>query len=368
MQSLTFLTFFAASSFATKLLLPLYQYPEGATWDPVYAAIEANPSLIFQIILNVDSGPGGSSPDSNFATGTAKLNSYSNVETLGYVHCLYGEASQDEVNQNVTNWAAWNSYSGANASVGGIFFDETPNTEGGASDVSFMQAVVGAASTAFGSSPFSTMLNPGSSVEHTEFWTLADYIVVYESDASQYTSSVLTTNIPSGKAGQSSILIYDFASTGTEDTAAQWLAEMTAAGVGSAHILDYDYIQATTADTPASIASVAVALAVVPAAGSSADTTTASGAATAPTSVAEPESKTTTVSTTLVTSHITALTTATPPASATTAASDESDPEPAVTSASSAVVVTASAAKPTSTTGGRHGHHHHWRRTNSDMV
>lgn len=369
MQSFTFLSFFAASSFATKLLLPLYQYPEGATWDPVYAAIEANPDLIFQIILNADSGPGGPTPDSNFVTGTAKLNSYANVQTLGYVHCLYGEASQDEVNQNVTDWAAWSSSSssssGANTTVGGIFFDETPNTEGGTTDVSFMQSVVTAASTAFAaasSSSFTSMLNPGSSVEHAEFWALADYIVVYESDASDYTAAVLTTNIPAGKAAQSSILIYDFASTGTEALAAQWLAEMTAAGVGSAHILAYDYIQATTAETPASIASVAIALAVVPAAaaddGTGASEADAAGAGTTA-SVALPETETPPTATTLVTA-VTPVVTSVAPSETTVDA--EPAPAPAVASESSAAVGTASDAQPTQTASGNHRHgHHYWR-------
>ncbi|CAN8101667.1 unnamed protein product [Discula destructiva] len=346
MQSLTFLIFAPAFSCATKLLLPLYQYPEGTTWDPVYSAIEANKDVVFQIIINVDTGPGGSSgPDSNFVTGMSKLNSYSNVETLGYVHCQYGEGSQEDIQQNVTNWAAWNSYSGANASIGGIFFDETPNTEGGDNDVSFMQAAVGAASSAFGAHPFTSMFNPGSSVEHDEFWTLADYNVIFEADASTYSASVLTTNIPSGKAGQSSILIYDFASVGSESTATEWLQGMDAAGVGSAHILDFDYIQATTADTPASIGSVAVALAVVPA-----------GTGTEATSGDIASSSSTTVSDAVDTQSET---------DSDPASSSPTPSEAAISSSSkpAETPVTPSTTKPTHSAGGHH-RHHHWERAN----
>lgn len=263
MQSFSLLSLLAVPSFATKLLLPLYQYPAGTTWNPVFSTIEANPQLEFQIIINVDSGPGGPEPDSDFVTGTAKLNSYNNVVTLGYVHVLYGAASQAEVSQNVTDWAAWNSYTGANVSVDGIFFDETPNSEGSAgdNDVSFMQLAVSAATSAFGTHAHTIMFNPGSTVEHSEYYDLADYVVIFEEEAASYSASILTTNIPAGKANQSSILIPQFASTGTAAEAQSWLQAMVEAGVGSAHILDYDYIQATSSDAPAAIGSVASVLA-----------------------------------------------------------------------------------------------------------
>lgn len=279
--SLSLLGLFAAPSFATKLLLPLYQYPSGTTYDPVYAAIEANPQADFQIILNVDSGPGGSAPDSNFATAAAKLTSYANVQLLGYVHCAYGEASTEEVDQNTTSWAAWNSYDGSSLSIDGIFFDETPNTQGGTNDVSFMQDVVSSAGSAFGTHAFLSMLNPGASVEHAEYWTIADYIVIYEDTASSYSDSVLTTNIPTGKANQSSILIPDFADVGTSSEAESWLAAMVAAGVGSAHILNQDYIQATSDTAPIPLGSVAVALASSSGAVSTASSTAAVGSSSA---------------------------------------------------------------------------------------
>lgn len=265
MRSLSLLTLFVASSLATKLLLPLYQWPDPTAYSSVYATIEAHPQLAFQIILNVDSGPGGPQPDSAFTTAAAKFTSYSNVELLGYLHCGYGAASASEVAENATNWAAWNSYSGASLSIDGIFFDETPNSEGsaGSNDVSFMQSLVESAKSAFGTHQFISMFNPGSTVEHSEYWTLADYNVIFEDDASAYSDSVLTTNIPTGKANQSSILIPGFADVGSESQAESWLQAMMEAGVGSAHILNYGYIEATSAVAPASIGSVAKVLASI---------------------------------------------------------------------------------------------------------
>lgn len=364
MQALSFIFLFAAPSFATKLLLPLYQYPEGTTWDPVYSAIEANPQVDFQIILNVDSGPGASEPDSNFVTGTSKLNSYSNVQTLGYVHCLYG-ADQDGVVQNVTEWAAWNSFTGANVSVDGIFFDETPNTQGGTDDVSFVQAVVEAAATAFGTHQFTSMLNPGAIVEHDAFWDLANYIVVFEDEASAYSAAVLTSNIPSGKAGQSSILIYDFASIGSTSIADTWLQAMIEANVGSAHILDFDYIQATTAESPASIGSVAVALAVSLDAESTSSVAT-SAVSTAPASSAIAVSSETEVAptTTLVASGTEATSST---SLAETTVLSISKPTGTIQTSRAGPTATGSSGTPTQSAS-RHHHHHHWWRANGAPI
>lgn len=261
MHILSLLTalFFGQAS-ATKLLLPLYQYPEGTVWNNIYTSIASHPEVEFQIIINVDSGPGGSEPNSDFATGVSKLNSYPNVQTLGYVHVLYGDASTDEVAQNTTDWAAWNSYTEANTTICGIFFDETPNSEGSDTDVTFMQTVVQDAASAFGDNLFISMMNPGSGVEHTEFWDIADFVVIFEDDASSYSSSILTANITPGKENQSAILIPEFASVGTSSEAQTWIQGMIGAGVGSAHILDYDYMEATSLDEPAPLESIAAAI------------------------------------------------------------------------------------------------------------
>lgn len=286
MQSFSLLTLLATPSLATKLLLPLYQYPEGTAYDGVYSAIEAHPSLEFQIILNADSGPGGPEPDEAFATATAKLSSYTNVQLLGYVHCLYGEADTSDVAQNVSDWASWNSYSGSDLSIDGIFFDETPNTPGTDSDVSFMTSVVDSAKSAFGTHAYTGMFNPGSSVEHSEYWDLANYNVIFEDDASAYSDAILTENIPTGKANQSSILLPDFASVGDASQAQEWLDAMIQAGVGSAHILNYGYMEATSTVEPAPISAVALVLAAGTGSTSTSSSTTAVSSSAVDTSAA----------------------------------------------------------------------------------
>lgn len=349
MQSLSLLGLFATTSFATKLLLPLYQYPSGTAYNPVYSAVEANPQVDFQIILNADSGPASSTPDSAYATAAAKLASYANVQLLGYVHCLFGETSTADVIQNATDWAAWNTYTGATISIDGIFFDETPNTQGGTNDVSFVQTVVTGAAAAFGTHAFTSMLNPGASAEHSEFWTIANYIVIYEDVASEYSSTVLTTNIPSGKASQSSILIPQFADVGTASVAQSWLAAMVEAGVGSAHILNQDYIEAASDAAPIPLVSVAVALASIKVATSTAGLTS---------TVSPSSSSSIALTSTAIASSVTQATSPTTLYTSTTittivaTSTDGSNVESSVSSSGHN-------AKPT-TAGGRYHRHPHW--------
>lgn len=364
-QSLSFLGLFAAPILATKLLLPLYQYPEDGSWDSIYDTIEGNPDLTFQVIINVDSGPGSGSPNSDFASGTAKLNAYPNVETLGYVHTLFGDASQEEVNQNVSDWYSWNTYSGANVSIHGIFFDEVHNTEGTDSDVTYMQALTESATSTFGSSPFTSIFNPGSKPEHLEFYDLADYVVVFETYASEYSDSVLSENVPSGYANQSAILIPDFASVGTASEAESWLQSMVDAGIASAHILNYDYLQSSSTTSPAAIGSIASALASMQ--GSSSSSSSSSSSASSSASSASTSTTSTKASTTSTStsdsgsdgesgSDTPVTTTADSSSEETTTATSQATTLSTVYSTAAGA---SSTAEPAPSPGGSHGHKHH---------
>lgn len=291
---------------ATSILLPLYVYPswEG-WWDNVYAAIAANPTATFQVILNPDNGPGGGNGNAaatpgyniDWVAGVARLNAYPNVQTLGYAHTSYGARDAADVDADVAAWAAWNTYAGPeNIAVHGIFFDEVPNWTGrkGRADVHYMAAREAHARAQFNVSSwrpdfssssrwrgrgdknshshsrppapsssfsFQTVFNVGTQVVHPEYFAQADSVVVYENYASAYASdadSVLRNNVPAGLAARSSILLHDFvsASLPAGDVEA-WLRSWVDAGLGSADILDYGYDQANTADAPADIGSVA---------------------------------------------------------------------------------------------------------------
>lgn len=184
-----------------------------------------------------------------------KLNSYSNVQLFGYVHCNYDTGSGDEINRNVTQWNTWNA--DPKISIDGIFYDEIPNEEDNGESVAFLASLVKTAESTFGNHPFKSIFNPGATPQHVELYDSADYIVVFESEASSYNDAVLANQIPPGKASQSSILIYDFAGQGDAGQLRTWLQGMISAGVGSADILNNGYSEANDDSGPADIGSVA---------------------------------------------------------------------------------------------------------------
>lgn len=187
-----------------------------------------------------------------------RLNSYSNVQLFGYVHCNYDTSSGDQINHNVTQWNTWNA--DPKTSISGIFYDEIPNEEGNSESVEFLASQVEAAKSTFGDHPFKSIFNPGTTPESTELYDSADYIVVFESEASSYNDAVLSNQIPAGKASQSSILIYNFASQGNGGQLEKWLQGMISAGVGSANILNTGYDEANNDRKPAGIGFVASVL------------------------------------------------------------------------------------------------------------
>lgn len=214
--------------------------------------------MTFQIIINPDSGPGSSEDYGEHTAGVTRLNSYPNVQLFGYVHCNYDTGWGDQLNRNVTQWNTWNA--DPKTSIGGIFYDEIPNEQGNSESVEFLALLVKTAKSIFGGHPFKSIFNPGTTPESIELYNSADYIVVFESEASSYDDAVLANQIPTGKASQSSILIYNFASQGDSGQLERWLQGMISAGVGSANILNTGYDEANDDGKPAGIGFVASVL------------------------------------------------------------------------------------------------------------
>lgn len=125
------------------VLVPLYIYPtSNTTYDPLHKAyvfqllspnsqlttpdsIQEHPNLNFTVIINPNSGPGDSAlPDDSYTPEIAKLNSFPNVRTVGYVRTGYGTRNISDVLADVATYSGW--ASGVNISMHGIFFDEAP--------------------------------------------------------------------------------------------------------------------------------------------------------------------------------------------------------------------------------------------------
>lgn len=133
----------------TKVLVPLYIYPlSDETWRPLYEAfvipnlllgeiahfglrhsIHSHPNTDFLVVVNPDSGPGGSPlPSHDYVREVPRLNNYKNVTTVGYVLVDYCRRPLSDVFKDIDTYAGWAAnpeYPGLG--LGGIFLDETPN-------------------------------------------------------------------------------------------------------------------------------------------------------------------------------------------------------------------------------------------------
>jgi len=175
-------------------------------------AIDAYPKVQWQVIINPSSGPG--TVDSQFyptdptqIAGIAKLNSYPNVITLGYIHTNYGQRTYSEVTSEVDVYARWTSYSKANISISGIFFDEISNNP--SSDVyKYYQQASAYVYAKFSSAVKKVMFNPGTYAS-IQLFEICDTMFEFENPFSNYGNDTTIEKIPGDYRGKSGIMVDD---------------------------------------------------------------------------------------------------------------------------------------------------------------
>jgi hypothetical protein len=80
-------------------------------------------------VVNPNNGPTlNSSSSDTYLQEIAKLNSYDNIRTIGYVRTNYSQRALDDVYNDINVYASWASNRNENISMKGIFFDECPNS------------------------------------------------------------------------------------------------------------------------------------------------------------------------------------------------------------------------------------------------
>lgn len=144
-------------------MVPLYVYPGNSTytnpdWSAAVAAIKANPSVHFYIVVNPNNGPKNTSDPSGYNEGYCNvkddpnyiphgcnrdwtthlgaITKLSNAQTIGYVYTQYGQRDADEVKADIAEWAAWEKAGTwtadetADISIHGLWFDEVGSDPG----------------------------------------------------------------------------------------------------------------------------------------------------------------------------------------------------------------------------------------------
>ncbi|TVY58976.1 Spherulin-4 [Lachnellula cervina] len=215
----------------SAILLPLYLYPSAsAPWTNLYNSLTAHPNTQFDVVINPDSGPElvspGNSALSDYVAAVSKLRTYPNVNIFGYVHTSYGDASlQPALLSNISRYATWNTYTPANISLDGIFFDEAPS----AYDTSIYTNLQTATALARSSDLRRVIFNAGA-VADTQYFALADYIIMYEGAYANFDAGAIGALAQAVRAN-SSVVVYDF--TLAEADQKTFVDQLVGMGLGS---------------------------------------------------------------------------------------------------------------------------------------
>lgn len=186
----------------------------------------------FVVVINPASGPGSTPyPDSNYIKAISQLNAFNNVITIGYVRTNYGNQPIVNVTADINTYAGWSSYSAANISMHGIFFDESPAVNV-SSSLSFMKNVTDRARLSIPSSTVSQILllfsfpsqlvtNQGVIPETFDYFTWSsivhlspshhrsytDYLIIFE-ESYEHLSTVNLDTLPTSLHNKSSIIVH----------------------------------------------------------------------------------------------------------------------------------------------------------------
>ncbi|KAL2832338.1 Spherulation-specific family 4 [Aspergillus pseudoustus] len=174
----------------SSVIFPLYIYPEtNSTWGPLYEAILTHPELEFLVIVNPQSGPGnGSLPDERYQQAIRQLDTYPNVQKVGYVRTGYAERNISDVLSDIETYSGWESQS-ASLAMSGVFFDEAPH-QYEAATVDYLNRINSAVKNATGLTGDRTIIhNPGTIPDSRLEVPNTDITVVFEQSYDHYETS-----------------------------------------------------------------------------------------------------------------------------------------------------------------------------------
>lgn len=214
------------SSEPIKILVPLYVYP-GSAWDQVVTAANSGVKII--AIINPNSGPSSSGPDSTYKTYMQKLTN-AGVEMVGYVHTTYGDRSMTDVNNEVDIYAS--KYTG----VTGIFLDEASASS---SDISYYTQVYNHIMSKSGFKH--SILNPGTQPDQG-YVAISTNIVIFEDAGSKLSSGRFASWVKCApNASQKAGYKYKFsgiAHTTAQGSMASVISTMQNSGMGLVYVTD----------------------------------------------------------------------------------------------------------------------------------
>ncbi|KFY27072.1 hypothetical protein V493_03707, partial [Pseudogymnoascus sp. VKM F-4281 (FW-2241)] len=152
-----------------------------------HAVIKERPDLKFIVVVNPHNGPGGSPlPDANYTREIPLLNSYNNVQTLGYVATGYAKRDLQAIKNDIHTYSYWSTNVDVqNLKVEGIFFDETPG-EYDAASANLLHEIQSEARLAYGFGSRCMLINNPGIIPDARLLHGPNITVVFEGTYATY--------------------------------------------------------------------------------------------------------------------------------------------------------------------------------------
>jgi hypothetical protein len=187
----------------------------------------ANSGLQIIAIINPNSGPIATGPDSSYTTYMTKLKN-AGVVMVGYVHTSYGTRDIATVESEIDTYVRL--YPG----IVGIFLDEA---SADASEISYYTSVY---SHIMSKGLVHSILNPGTQPDQG-YVAISTNIVIFESDAASYNSNFASWVACAPTAAEKSGYKYHYSGIAYAASSSQMtslVSEFSAAGMGLVYVTD----------------------------------------------------------------------------------------------------------------------------------
>jgi len=198
----------------------------GSEWDELIA-VASQVQVI--AIINPDSGPDASGPDSSYVTYMAKFKS-AGITMIGYVHTSYGARAISDVESDVNTYAT--KYTG----LAGIFFDEA---SADASEISYYSQLFTYVKSKSGY--VHNILNPGTQPD-SGYFAVSTAIMIYEDTAANFAHAEFDSWVTCAPtAAEKTGYKYHFAGiayAAAQSSAASLLTSFQKAGMGMVYVTD----------------------------------------------------------------------------------------------------------------------------------
>jgi hypothetical protein len=209
-----------------ELLVPLYIDP-GTAWTALVTAAKTGVKII--AIINPNSGPDASGPDSSYVTGISQLKA-AGVVVIGYVHTSFGDRALADVEADI------NTYATKYAGLSGIFLDEASESS---SELSYYQSVYNYIMSKSGY--VHAIVNPGV-VPDQGYLAVSTNIVVFEDTASAFPKASFPSWVTCAPSA-AELATYKYKFSGIVNTASasqmpNLVSEMVNNGMGLVYVTD----------------------------------------------------------------------------------------------------------------------------------